>query len=503
MDQPVDEHTASDLVAIADARQLSATQCKVLARNVTGALRPNRDFFLWVLVNLLSAVFQCRSRRQGAFDPVAGALEIVLAREAERRQLLARHCAGQEGVRLTGEGFAVDLGGLKFDAGWARIEHALAFGEFFITGHDGALYASFTEAVHALFTPHDAAAGVDVAVSILSRRIGQWRRDHLPLGRYERHFSALIGFLNSRPQAERKRGVLAFDDDDIVAFWRKCVDSGERLMFRTAVERFREIERLVAQLGAIRNLGMPADLDALVSRMDLDVESGEGWNDTEDDLAESRLVEALNSLPTDPKALKGTEADSIRSLVTLLPYPKQRPGTVLRVLAFGAVQSGIANYLRRGGGGDDIEVRVTCANAESYDGIAGEFAGLLEHLESLLRIAVALRFGDSAPDADSRLAEMIQRRADIIQQGKADLKNMRRAGFNRPREELAAVFAQIDGLLSDLRDVVRDFTAELARLGKREALGARFTKDKPVFIEILTRAYIAQQETASDVESWP
>src|SRR6516165_4653234 len=83
MDQPVDEHTASDLVAIADARQLSATQCKVLARNVTGALRPNRDFFLWVLVNLLSAVFQCRSRRQRAFDPVAGALEIVLAREAE------------------------------------------------------------------------------------------------------------------------------------------------------------------------------------------------------------------------------------------------------------------------------------------------------------------------------------------------------------------------------------------------------------------------------------
>src|SRR5262249_51542099 len=30
MDQPVDEHTKSDLVAIADARQLSAAQCNVL-----------------------------------------------------------------------------------------------------------------------------------------------------------------------------------------------------------------------------------------------------------------------------------------------------------------------------------------------------------------------------------------------------------------------------------------------------------------------------------------
>jgi hypothetical protein len=498
MDQPVDEHTQSDLAEIANTRQLSTAQCKVLARNVTGALRPNRDFFLWVLVNVLSAAFQCAPRQKPS-DPVGCALEIVLAGNAERRQLLARYCAGRDGIRVTADGITVDLG-VKFEANWARIDHALAFGDFFIMGHDGALYGSFEEAVKTLFNAPDPATGLDAAVSILSRRVGQWRRDKLPLGRYERHFTELIAFLGSRqPQGERKRALLAFDDDDIVAFWRKRVDTDDRLMFRTVVERFRDIERLVTQLSAVKNLGAPADLDALVARVDLDLEAGDGWHETEDDHAEDRLLEALDNLPADPKALKGTEADSIKSLVSLLPFPKQRPGTMLRVLAFTPVQSGIANRLRRKSGGAEVEERVACGDANSYEMIAGEFDELLDHLERLLRIAAALRFGDaaSAPDADAEIAEMIQQRADIIQQGNTDLKRMRRAGFDRPREELAAVFAQIDGVLGELRDVVQGFTKEIERIGRHEALCDRFAKDKPVFIEILTRAYIAQLETES------
>jgi hypothetical protein len=485
MDQPVDEHTKSDLVAIADARQLSAAQCNVLARNVTGALRPNRDIFLWVLANVLSAIFLCRSRRQKVVNPVDCALEIVLSRDSERRLALARHCDGQKQVRLTSEGIAVDLDGLQFEAGWARIEDALAFGEFFITGNDGALYGSFEEAVNAMARADGAAAGTKEAVSILSRRIAQWRRECLPLGRYERLFSGLVGFLVNRPAAERRQGLLAFDDDDIVAFWRKCVGAGERLMFRTAVERFRDFERILGQLSAMRNLGAPGDLDALVTRMEM--EPAEGWNETEDDVAEVRLVEALNSFPADPKALTGVERDSVAALAALLPFPKQRPGSVLRALAFGPVQTGIANWLRRGGGGADIGERVTCSDAENYDDVARRFHALLAHLERLLRIALALRFGESAPVAADRSAL-----AETVEQGNADLKRLRRAGFDRPREELATIFAGIDVLLSDLCTVVREFTTELNRLGRRQDLGARFAKDKPVFIEILTRAYIAQ-----------
>jgi hypothetical protein len=468
----------------------------MLIRNVTGALRPNRDFFLWVLVNVLSAVLLSARRRKDfnprTFNPVDCALEIVWAQNSTRRTLLARYCDGQDGVRLIDDGIAVALGKLKFEASWARIGHALAFGEFFLAGNDCALYGSFEEAVRALAETHEAAAGVEVAVSILSRRIGQWRRDRLPFGRYERQFSPLIGFLDARRQEERRKG-LTFDDDDIVTYWRKCVDAGERPMFRTVVERFRDFERHLARRSIIRNLSAPADLDALASRVDLDLDPGDGWNDTEDDVVESRLADALESLPAEPKALKGTERDLLDGLVALLPFPKQRPVTVLRVLAFGAVQSGIANRLRRGGGGAEIEERVTCSDAQSYDDIAREFGELLKHLESLLRIAAALRFGDPASmqdqDIDPILAEMAQKRAAIIQQGNADLKRMRRAGFDLPREDLAAIFAEIDGLLSELHDVVLGFTKEIKRRGEREALGDRFAKDKPVFIEILTRAY--------------
>jgi hypothetical protein len=487
MDQPVDEHTRSDLESIADKRQLSDSQGKMLKRNVTGTLRPNRDYYLWVLVNVLSALLLCRSRQSGAFNPVVCAQNVVL----EGGEALEKYCDGQDGVRLSNDGIAVDAGGLKYEAVWVKVDHALAFGAFFIEGNEGALYGSFVEAVMALHEARGAAAGLDVAVGVLSRRIGQWRRDHLPLGKHERIFSSLLAFLSSRQLAAQRRGM-AFDDDDIVAYWRHCVEDGDRLMFRTAVERFRVFERVQARQATIRNLGAPADLDALVTRTDLDVESGEGWNDTEDELAEGRLVDALKSLSTDPKALKGTEADAIKALITLRPFQKTRPLTVLRVLAFDPVQSGIANYLRRGGGGDDIEARVTCATARSYDEVASYFESLLAHLDRLLRIAAALRFGGNETQRieDPQLAEMILRRAQIIQQGNVELKRMRRYGFDRPREELAAIFAQFDEMLSRLRDEMSDFIKELKRLGGREALGNRFVKDRAVFTEILTRAYI-------------
>lgn len=498
MDQPVDEHTASDLAAIAEARQLSATQCSTLARNVTGALRPNRDIFLWVLTNLLSAVFLCRSRREKTVKLTDWALEIVLGRPSDLRAALARHCDGQDEIRVTANGVAVHLDGLPFEAGWARIEDALAFGEFFITGNDGALYGSFNEAVQALSPAGGAAANPKEAVGILSRRIAMWRRDHLPLGRHERLFSALVGFLANRPQTQRRHGLLAFDDDDIAAFWRKCVDAGERLMFETAVRRFIDFAQLIAKLDAVRNLGAAGDLDALVARIDMEPE--EGWNDAADEPAETRLPEALNSLPTDPKVLTGVERDAIASVVDLMPFHKQRPVSVLRVLAFGPVQMGIANRLRRGSGGPDIAARVSCAGARPYDDVAGRFNALLAHLESLRRIAVALRFGDGPPP-DGVIDPV--KLAETVQQGHGDLKRLRREGFDRPREKLAAIFAGIDGVLNDLCAVVNDFTAELGRLDERQALAARFAQDRAFFVETFTRGYLAWEETLSDVERRP
>ena len=69
-----------------------------------------------------------------------------------------------------------------------------------------------------------------------------------------------------------------------------------------------------------------------------------------------------------------------------------------------------------------------CASARSYDEIAGYFEQLLAHLDRLLRIAAALRFGsgETREIEEPHLAEMILQRAQIIQQGNVELKRMRR-----------------------------------------------------------------------------
>jgi hypothetical protein len=409
---------------------------------------------------------------------------------SELRGWLTRHCeSGNPEVRLTADGVVLSIRDLKWEASWATISDAVAFGEFFVTGAEGSLFDSFTEAVRELGDAGDVGERLDGAVRILSRRIAQWRRDKLPLGRMERLFTALVGFLTARPGD--KRGSLAFDDDDIVEFWRSRVQAGDRLLFRTVVERFRDFARLAAELRVLRNLGSTVDVELLAGRL----QANDTEADTGEEAPEVRLVEALRNLPTEPKALTGPERDLLSSIVNLLPFQDQRPCSVLRVLAFGPVQGGIANFLRRGGGGASISERVTCGEAESYADLTERFDGLRGHLDRLLRIATALRFGVAAADGEppARLAE-------TIRQGFAELDRMRRAGFDRPREELAAAFAQSDELLVDLRTILDGFVKELERVAARRDLTARFDVDRPVFAEILTQAYLEQEESEPNVD---
>lgn len=490
MDQPVDEQTASDLAAIAESRRLGAGQYQLLTRNVTGAVRPNRDIFLWVLANLLAVAFAGRrASGAGAGTALDCALEIVLAPAASRRALLARLCAGHPEVRVTAEGVVSSVPGLDFEAGPARIEDALAFAEFFVTGADGTLLPCFRQAVEALAAGTGAA--VRDAVSLLSRGIAAWRRDRLPLGRHERLFAALIGFLLERPAARRGGGLLAFDDDDIVGFWRHSVERGDRLMFRTAVERFRDFAVLVRHLQALKSLGSAADLDAVAARL----EAEDGFAATAEGAAEAAVLAALRSLPEDLNALTGVERDLVATVAALMPFHRERPVSLLRVLAFGPVQMGIANRLRRGSGGAGVAERVTCADARDYDAVAGRLNDLCAHLDALRLIAAALRFGgvDAADGVDPQALR------DTVARGDAALKRLRRAGFARPRPELAAVFAGIDGAIADFHAVVSGFTAALDRLAARQPLGQRFDRDKPVFAAILTHAYAAEHQETEDV----
>src|SRR5262249_28795179 len=104
MSWPIDEHTVSDVIAISEARRLSAHQRRMLARNIAGAVRPNRDASLWVLANFLSAIFWCHSRHAKSCDPNDFAIEMVMTSASERRGKLANYCDGQSGMMMTDRG---------------------------------------------------------------------------------------------------------------------------------------------------------------------------------------------------------------------------------------------------------------------------------------------------------------------------------------------------------------------------------------------------------------
>jgi hypothetical protein len=492
------EQIRSDVEMIAMKYPFSTGQRQLLERNVMGTYRPNRDTYLWGLATVLSALLQCRSRHPG-YHPVKCAQDAVLTGRAE----LKRHCEGHDGVRLSDDGMAVDLPGLKFRRNWATIDNALAFGDFFVEGDNGILYGAFAEAVTNLDKARDTAAGVKAAVGTLSSRIGQWRRRRFPLEQHQKLMAALLGFLNGRRQSRPGTGI-AFDDDDILAYWCQCLEScrnrgRDRMMFATAAKYFRDFERAQVRWAAVRGVSAPDDIDALDGRTDLEPACGDGWHHTEDEDAERRLADAVDSLVSDPKALKGTEADAIKDLIKLWPFFKTRPLTMLRVLAFGPVQSGISNRLRRDGGGEDIQTRITCESARSYATVVADYEQLLEHLDSLRRIATAVRLAGVGPqqmidmlaneNGNYDAAEMSLQVSREIQQGISELRRLRRQGFNRPIEELAAVFAtdQKVEMLINLRNMVGDFMVELLQL--RGQAAHYFEQDKMIFSDVFARAY--------------
>jgi hypothetical protein len=187
MNQKLDERTREDLRDIASRRGFTAAHIEVLADNVAGVPRLDhgydRDRDLRTLASALSVAFMC-SRHQPSFDPGACAVEVVVM----GRQKLEAHCSGHDGVFVTGEGLAVDAGGLKFKAGWAMIEDALALAEFIVMNEDrlvvmnGGRGLEFKDAVSALYNAADPAAGIKAAVRILSRQMHLFRETYLPNG---------------------------------------------------------------------------------------------------------------------------------------------------------------------------------------------------------------------------------------------------------------------------------------------------------------------------------
>jgi hypothetical protein len=259
--------------------------------------------------------------------------------------------------------------------------------------------------------------------------------------------------------------------------------AGERPGFRTVAEHFVTFEAAAAVREGLDGLSAAASLDAM-----------EGWEErltaSLSDLAQGEpaasLADLLADLPDGPKVLTGSERNDLADLLRLEPFHRTRPLTALRAASFGRVQSGLANRLRRGGGGADLAARASCAEAEEYRALAARAADLAHHLGRMLRIAAALRL------AATGLADDLDAEAQAaLREAEADLRRIRRAGFD-DRARVASGFAAMDAALVRLAEETGRFVRAAEALDRRQGLDAAFAADRAVFAQAFAAAYAGE-----------
>lgn len=448
----VSESAASDLAAVREGRGLGPRAAERLTRAVTGAVRPNRDRPLWDLAHALVAL---RLDGPGAVDL---ALDPGLARpDALRAKLDGAACAEDGGLQMDGA--------RPWRCSWGELTHLLSLMEFMLTADGCSGFAELSGAVDRAAADGDAPA--------LSRRlvsfINAWRERHMPLAAHERAFRSVLTFLRGRA------GDVT--DAAILDYW--LAGAGGDALYTTVVERFATFERLAAEVGQMAALGDATALSGIEDWEDrlsaASVAPGEAH-------ALGPVLEAFDREAVDgPKALTGAEREAIGATLRLEPYHRTRPLTALRALAFGRVQSGIANRLRRGTGGEDVAVRVEAQDAD-YEAFSARAGRLAAHLERLLTIALALR--EAGPDA-------------LRERGERELARLRRAGFERPRDELAERMARLDEALSTMAGEMSQHRAALERLNAREPLEERCERDRAMFKEGFTALYLSDAAHAA------
>lgn len=455
-----DERCAADLAAVCDGRDLSREDRAWLARVVTGAVRPNRDKPLWDLAHALAALARATGAVSGR-DLVTLALDPGLATASAVTARFSGSIAADTRGPVLGEAWGTS---------WAGLARLLALAEFVLTAEDLAQFSAVTGWLDELAAAPDAEGAVFLAKR-LARHLTAYRNAHLPLAPLERRFRAILGFLAGRK---------TFSDDDILGFWRSEMEAGERPGFRTVAEHFVTFEAGAHLVGGLEGLSAPVSLDAHA-----------GWEERLDaalgDLTATEPAETLAALladwPEGPKILTGAEREDLTDFLRLEPFHRTRPLTTLRAASFGRVQSGIANRLRRGGGGAEVAERATCTDAESYAALQERAGTLAAHLGRMLRIAATLRIAErDGLGPETRAA---------LEAAEADLRRVRRAGFE-DRTALAAGFAAAETALIRLSEEADRLERALAGLARQHPLDAAFVADQSVFAAAFAAAYTGE-----------
>ncbi len=307
----------------------------------------------------------------------------------------------------------------------------------------------------------------------LARHLAAYRHAHLPLAPLERRFRAILGFLEGRR---------TFTDDDILGFWRGQMREGERPGFRTVAEHFVTFEAASTLLGGLAALASPASLDAV-----------EGWEERLDaslaDLAGAEPAETLAALlaalPDGPKILTGAERDDLAEFLRLEPFHhRTRPLTTLRAASFGRVQSGLANRLRRRArrGRESPSARPAPRPRPTRRWPSGLGADRSSRPDAADRGGAAGPGGGRGP---------VPRGRDALAAARADIRRIRRAGFDDP-DRLAAGFAAADAALLRLAEEAGRLARAIAGLARQRPLEVAFATDRDVFADAFAEAYAAE-----------
>ena len=439
-----DETCAADVAAVIDARDAPPADAAWLARAVAGASRPSRDRPLWDAAHGIAAV------GGAAPDLVDLILDPYLSSAGALRARL-------EGVASTDAKGLILGDPSPWHGSWSGLARSFALLEFLMTADE---LSHFAEVTALLDTLGDPAAAPDVARR-LAVMMTAYRAQHMPLAPVERRFHAIRGFLRQTGRID------GYQDDDIVSFWQQ----GEDALFTTVVAHFVTYDRVSAELGALTALQGADRLSGI-----------DNWEDrleatTLPDTAIRSVDQALatlSDLATDaPKVLTGAERDTLTALLSFDPFHNRRPVTVLRALAFGRIQSGIGNRLRRGSGGPDLPERIACGEAD-YAALLAKAQTLTAHLKTCLAIALALRGADG----------------EVAVRGEQALRRMRRAGLDAPRPDLAKRMAAIDAALATAATELASHCAAVADLAQRVPLTDLVERDRAHFSAAFAALYL-------------
>ncbi len=439
---------------------------------------PNRDKPVWALALVVEALGRTAQRRPSGLEILAMRPSDVLSsllEAAERGLPGIASAASHTAVRLYVNEASIVLSR-------TRLGLLRKIAEFLIAA-DGYARAAEVVATFETLARGPSQETLKEGVRSLARRLYEYRKTHFAEG----HAASSFDYVR------RKLGQATPTDADILALWTDA-DNSHFGTYRTAfaaalafLKSRREVEERAAVTGAGsvdepgNDRGIVPDDDgggppsplALLYTADIDPGS---------------MLMALKSTPLN--VYTRAEVDFADLLESVWPDARLNVRSVLRLLAFHPIQSGLSNTLRTGRAKVPVEERVTCVEAATYREVLERIDALQDKTAGWLAAHYALTAG--TPQREDRSA--------IARTGAMLLSRSRSKSFARPPAELAAHFSRIAPSLVALAEMTADVRGVVAAFDGPEGgrLQSTFADDREVFAAEFARRYLGRGGPDSD-----